>query len=185
MNSHHLTAEAIDAIKRGEKVKAVAMTRESTGLGLKESKDLVEAYRDDMSSDFRSQDFALPELAIVSAIEHHQLLEAIKIARQFTGLDLKGSKVLVDMYRDGALAHGKPVSEAEKIQNLHATIRLVKAQHTDDFEQGLEPEQIKTGTRTPTIVKPSNPYSGMLRWVSIIAFLAIVITFALKHSAAW
>ena len=35
--------EAIEAIKRGNKVEAIKLTREATSMGLKESKDAVEA----------------------------------------------------------------------------------------------------------------------------------------------
>ena len=40
-----LPAEAVAALSRGQVVEAVKIVREKTGLGLKESKDLVDAYR--------------------------------------------------------------------------------------------------------------------------------------------
>ena len=37
-----IPSEAIDALRRGNKIEAIKLTREQTGLGLKESKDAVE-----------------------------------------------------------------------------------------------------------------------------------------------
>ena len=36
--------EALDAVRAGQLIDAIKITREKTGLGLKESKDLVERY---------------------------------------------------------------------------------------------------------------------------------------------
>lgn len=36
--------EALDALRSGQLINAIKITREKTGLGLKESKDLVERY---------------------------------------------------------------------------------------------------------------------------------------------
>lgn len=41
-----LSNEVIEAIERGNKIEAIKLLRESTGLGLKESKDLIDAYED-------------------------------------------------------------------------------------------------------------------------------------------
>ena len=45
-NGNGLPAEAIAALSRGQVVEAVKIVRDKTGLGLKESKDMVDAYRD-------------------------------------------------------------------------------------------------------------------------------------------
>ena len=41
--SHEVPADAIAALREGKKVLAVKLTRAATGLGLKESKELVDA----------------------------------------------------------------------------------------------------------------------------------------------
>lgn len=41
-----LSSEVIQAIESGNKIEAIKLLRESTGLGLKESKDLIDAYED-------------------------------------------------------------------------------------------------------------------------------------------
>ena len=40
----HVPAEAIAALEEGSKVAAIKLTREATGLGLMEAKELVEAF---------------------------------------------------------------------------------------------------------------------------------------------
>ena len=45
-----LPAEAILALRRGQKIEAIKLTRTATGMGLKESKEAVEALlREDMA----------------------------------------------------------------------------------------------------------------------------------------
>lgn len=39
-----LSAEAITALERGNRIEAIKITRESTGLSLKEAKDAIDAY---------------------------------------------------------------------------------------------------------------------------------------------
>jgi ribosomal protein L7/L12 len=41
-----LSSEVIEAIERGNKIEAIKLLRESTGLGLKEAKDIIDAYED-------------------------------------------------------------------------------------------------------------------------------------------
>jgi hypothetical protein len=43
-NSSSLPPDAVTALSRGSLIEAIKATRQATGLGLKESKDLVEAY---------------------------------------------------------------------------------------------------------------------------------------------
>lgn len=44
MTPPQLPAEALVALQRGDKIEAIKVVRERQGLGLKEAKDLVEAY---------------------------------------------------------------------------------------------------------------------------------------------
>ncbi len=41
-----LPSEVIEAIEHGNKIEAIKLLRESTGLGLKEAKDIIDAYED-------------------------------------------------------------------------------------------------------------------------------------------
>lgn len=44
MTQHLLTPDAIGALRRGNKIEAIKLTRAATGLGLKEAKDCVDAW---------------------------------------------------------------------------------------------------------------------------------------------
>ena len=53
-------AAALAALARGQKVEAVRLTREATGLGLAEAKQLVEAHRNPAAGDFGHLSPSLP-----------------------------------------------------------------------------------------------------------------------------
>lgn len=106
-----LSREAIEALQRNKKVEAVKIVREQTGLGLKEAKDLVDAYevngvRESLAvSEARRNATGIPSAA-VDAIKAGRTIEAIKIVREHTGKGLKEAKDLVDdcIRRDPQLA---------------------------------------------------------------------------------
>ncbi|MBS0429678.1 MAG: ribosomal protein L7/L12 [Proteobacteria bacterium] len=111
--------DAIAALERGDLIDAIKRTREATGLGLKESKELVERYANgdaDVQAVGAADDFdallhgrptpasALPAVAR-AALQRGQVIEAIKLTREATGLGLKEAKDLVDAARtaDGSV----------------------------------------------------------------------------------
>lgn len=44
--SHRLPPDAVEALARGDKIEAIKITRQHTGLGLKEAKELVDRHED-------------------------------------------------------------------------------------------------------------------------------------------
>lgn len=44
--SHRLPPAAVEALARGDKIEAIKITRQHTGLGLKEAKELVDRHED-------------------------------------------------------------------------------------------------------------------------------------------
>jgi len=97
-----LPEAAIVALDAGNKIEAIRIVREATGLGLKEAKDAVERYvpgdppyrapeRPSMGSE------AFP-LAAVSALQNGKMIDAVKIVRQAHGGGLKEAKDAVDRY---------------------------------------------------------------------------------------
>ena len=92
-NGNGLPAEAIAALSRGQVVEAVKIVRDKTGLGLKESKDLVDAYRDGevpprdeamrarLESIAGKHGFKVPEEAM-TAMERGDLKSALERLRQ-------------------------------------------------------------------------------------------------------
>ena len=92
-NGNGLPAEAIAALSRGQVVQAVKIVRDKTGLGLKESKDMVDAYRDGevpprdeamrarLESIAGKHGFKVPEEAM-TAMERGDLKTALERLRQ-------------------------------------------------------------------------------------------------------
>ena len=99
-NGNDLPAEAIEALSRGQVVEAVKIVRDKTGLGLKESKDLVDGYRDgnaplrDEAMRARLEDvarkhgFKVPEEAM-TAMESGDLKTALEKLRQAKDTNLR------------------------------------------------------------------------------------------------
>jgi ribosomal protein L7/L12 len=97
-----LPQSAIDALNAGDKIAAIRIVREATGLGLKEAKDAVERYapgdapRQTAQHPTVSGD-VLP-VAAVSALANGRMIEALKIVRQEHHTGLKEAKDIVDRY---------------------------------------------------------------------------------------
>lgn len=98
----------LDALQRGEVIKAIKLLRTATGLGLKEAKDIVDAYErgrvvEVTSAPPASQAFgaatqtagATPE-NVIAALRRGSKIEAIALMRQQTGLGLREAKEAVD-----------------------------------------------------------------------------------------
>ena len=107
------------AAKAGNIIEAIKITRESTGLGLKEAKELVEnslesnySYASTPSAD------TMPSNAL-SALQNGRLIDAIKHYRQHNRTGLKEAKEAVERYlndnpsvkqqfKEAASARGNP-----------------------------------------------------------------------------
>ena len=100
---------AVAAKVQGERIKAIKLVREANpGMDLREAMEAVDAYalgQEHFFTATRAQaetahSLQLPDAAI-AAIARGQLIEAIKIVREATGLGLKEAKDLVDQHREG------------------------------------------------------------------------------------
>lgn len=96
------------ALLRGEPVEAIKLLRQATGLGLKESKDIIDAY---LAGNFVPVP-TRPELAtrlaeglppsgelpaeVLEVLAHGGKIAAIKRLRELTGLGLKEAKDAID-----------------------------------------------------------------------------------------
>jgi ribosomal protein L7/L12 len=102
-----LTAQIKELLRKRNKIEAVKVYREATGLGLKESKDFVDAVeRGELPTPHAAPTPSSPGSdALVSQL--HELLrrgskiEAVKIYRETTGLGLKEAKDFVDSLERG------------------------------------------------------------------------------------
>jgi ribosomal protein L7/L12 len=129
-HTNHLPADVLDAIERGQAIEAINLLRQTTGLGLKDAKGVIDAHLrgDPVSLKFTTATAsatspgALPE-NVVEALRRGDKVEAIKLLRlQAEGLELKDAKAMIEAFgaslRAGAasgLAPGEvPRSESGK-----------------------------------------------------------------------
>ena len=103
--ANRLPPGAIDAIARGETIEAIKRVRAATGLGLKEAKDLVDAYRHPGAANRQSSatgaldgnggELIVPSAA-AAALQRGNIIEAIKLIREANRLGLKEAKAAVE-----------------------------------------------------------------------------------------
>jgi ribosomal protein L7/L12 len=97
-----LPEAAIAALEAGNKLEAIRILREATGLGLKEAKDAVERYvPGDAPSHARERPPAGSQvipLAAIAALQNGKMIDAVRIVRQAHGTGLKEAKDAVDHY---------------------------------------------------------------------------------------
>jgi ribosomal protein L7/L12 len=95
--------ELIALLDQGQKIEAIKLYRECTGLGLKEAKDAVEAiHRRERLLDPEESDNSFHE-TLVSLLKQGRKIDAIKVFREVTGSGLKESK---DAIESIAARHG-------------------------------------------------------------------------------
>ncbi len=109
-----LPAEAVAAVSRGQLIEAIKIVRQATGLGLKEAKDLVDAYRenparvpdsqldDKLDEVARRHGVELPPAAI-DALNRGNVVEAIKLVRQASQIGLQEARDAVRDHAGGAV----------------------------------------------------------------------------------
>ncbi|MGN7726164.1 hypothetical protein ACTJIL_10155 [Luteimonas sp. 22616] len=115
-NSIQFPPEAAAALARGNVIEAVQIVRASTGLPLKEARDLVRAYANGQQAGRRGAGasaqapFVFPPAA-AAAVARGEFVTAIALLREANPrLDLKTAKEAVDQIRHGAA----PVDGAAK-----------------------------------------------------------------------
>lgn len=115
-----ISEQAAAAANAGNLIEAIKQVREETGLGLKEAKDLVEAYlRNAHNPSPTGTSPAGMPIAAMLALKNGLLIEAIKHYREHNRCGLKDAKEAVERYLDNnplakqqfqaaAKANGKP-----------------------------------------------------------------------------
>jgi ribosomal protein L7/L12 len=111
-------------VGRGEKIQAIKMVREMTGLGLEDAKNYVEALpnapsmmtvaRQMMMASSSSAGGASVRTEAIALLNRDQTIEAIKLVRERTGMGLKEAKDYVD-----SLAEGQRVAATDPRRPLH------------------------------------------------------------------
>ena len=97
-----LPPAALAALDAGDKIQAIKLVREATGLGLKEAKEAVERFEAGEAPlpprRARATDRGGFPLAAVSALQNGKLIDAIRIVREARGIGLKDAKEEVERY---------------------------------------------------------------------------------------
>ncbi len=97
-----LPANVTDALQRGNKLEAIKLLRDATGLGLKEAKDALESAQAGTDRATPLKGHSSPMSAQVNAaIEQGNKLEAIKLFREQNGVGLKEAKDAIDAAFEG------------------------------------------------------------------------------------
>lgn len=103
-----LEAKVINLIHQGNKLEAIKLVKDTTNLGLKESKDYVDAIESmpkkplSIHSELHNENIEsvnhAPNLdaEVIKLIKSNQMIHAVKLVLENTNLGLKGSKEYVD-----------------------------------------------------------------------------------------
>ena len=109
-----LPVQVLDALQRGNTVEAIKLLRESTGLGLKEAKDIIDRHLrgDPVSVAAAASADPLP-LPVVEALQRGNRIEAIKLLRESTGMDLRDAHDAVEKFRRSTAADATGLAPGE------------------------------------------------------------------------
>ena len=158
--------EAVAAITRGERLVAIKLVhRANRGMDLRGAKEAVDAQASGQH-DFAHGLGTLPVGAAtgndlpaeaVAALSRGQVVEAVKIVRDKTGLGLKESKDLVDAYRDGEVP---PRDEA-----MRARLESIAGKHgfkvPEEAMTAMERGDLKTALERLRQAKDASPQTAL------------------------
>lgn len=103
-NTPAIPEDAIEHARRGDKIEAIKITRERTGLSLKDAKEAIEAHlvnprrnATSVTAHESPQLRQIPRAAII-ALENGRLVEAVKHYREANGAGLKDSKEALERH---------------------------------------------------------------------------------------
>lgn len=144
-------AAAAAALAQGSRLEAIKLVREANhGVDLRGAMEAVEAYASGRQS-FPVDPAPLANIATdsgfppeaMAALSNGQVIEAIKIVREKTGLGLKEAKDLVDGYRHG----GTPLRD----QAMRAKLEAVAGKHgfkvPEEVMTAMESGDLKTAMK--------------------------------------
>lgn len=118
--ANSLPANVLAALERGGTLEAIKLLRESTGLGLKEAKDVIDAHLHGrpLAHTAVTASGSLPA-PVVAALQQGRKLDAIRLLREHTGMGLKESKDAVDAFerRTGRAGDGLGLGEVRRRGN--------------------------------------------------------------------
>lgn len=156
-------AEVAELVRNGEKIEAIKLYRQITGLGLKESKDAVEQYQRGGELVFNSISVEQGEFVAAGGevdkeallartrelLSQNQKIEAIKVFRTAYDVGLKESKEVVDELESGART------------SLDGYFPRANAPKAADSE--------------PLTMRTGRPVPGWVWWLLVVGILACMI----------
>jgi len=106
MNQDNVLPDTVlQALRDGQTIEAIKRLRQSSGLGLKEAKDMIDAYQQGKPMHAMAQaSAALLPASVQAALSSGNKIEAIKLLREQTGLGLKEAKDAVEAMSDSEFA---------------------------------------------------------------------------------
>jgi ribosomal protein L7/L12 len=140
-----LQSEVSLLLREGRKIEAVKRVREATGLGLKESNELVERWEVPQPAPARLGEAPKPAdmgSAMGEAralLQEGKKIEAVKRVREATGLGLKESKELVERWEVPPEPAPARLGEAPKPVDMGSAMREARAL----LQEGKKIEAIK------------------------------------------
>lgn len=124
-SAHALDAQLLTLCRQGKKLEAVKLCKDTTGLGLKESKDYVESLYEksenvgnisEMGGAEKNATGNAFDTQLIKLCQQNRKLEAVKLYRDTTGKGLKESKDYID-----ALCHHYRIGRVENTDDLAGT----------------------------------------------------------------
>ncbi len=124
-----LPDDVLGALGNGQTIEAIKLLRAATGLGLKEAKDLIDAYQQGkpLSVQIASAIDQLPA-SVMAALQSGNKIDAIKQLREQTGLGLKEAKDAVEamkMSKSGGTGHFPTVEKPRSLRGMGWLLALV------------------------------------------------------------
>lgn len=109
MNKDYMLPDSVlQALQEGQTIEAIKLLRQSSGLGLKEAKDRIDAYQQGkpIHTTASASGTTLPA-SVQAALNSGNKIEAIKLLREQTGLGLKEAKDAVEAMSDSEFTIAK------------------------------------------------------------------------------
>ena len=97
LENSSLPDNVLEALHRGDTIEAIRRLCAATGLGLKESMDVIDGHLRGRRTAFNGASSNRLPAAVVEALQRGDKIGAIKLLRKQTGLGLKEAKDAVDI----------------------------------------------------------------------------------------
>lgn len=91
-----LSSRVKEQLKKGNKIEAIKILREETGIGLKEAKELIDKAGTEGLSGRDMKDSISISINVLNYLREGKKIDAIKTLRQETGIGLKDAKDMVE-----------------------------------------------------------------------------------------